>query len=414
MGYSEKYELGDLVLHGPTKTYRATEIASGRPVMVHLLEGHHDYSTLERFLRKLKWLEAGPPGNDSRGVLEVGGDAGAPYVVTEVLEGFESLPQWVEQQCREASEQATQYWNEQIHLSLESGDQEGAFSAVREALVDFPDSVELQDREEAIRMLCRGMELCKQGRYEDGVHALCQAYAIDRQNSPVRAAVANGLLDQAQRIMEDDWQEADELVQVVLRLDSHHERAQDFSKRINPKREELVAWCVDKAEQLGAQGQQKAALALLDEGLTAHPDDARLSRLRQELERAGKRRSAPRSRNHSDHDIQLPAAKPEPAGAGSATLPEAGRMALSLVRSALSIAGGKIAAALGPRGKAAWLRGMGKARSRSLLLSAAFGMIAGLALIATWMVWNRGAQAPGDGGYARVIRSSVPGFWCYL
>jgi tetratricopeptide (TPR) repeat protein len=411
MGYSKKYELGELILHGPTKTYHAIEIGSGRPVMVHLLEGQHDYSALERFLRKARWLQAGPPGSGSRGVLEVSTDAAAPYVVTEVLEEFNSLPQWVEQQCREASEQATQYWNEQIHHSLEVADHEGAFNAVQEALAEFPDSIELQEREQAIRMLCRGLELCEQGRYADGVNALSQAYEMDHQDSAVRAAVTNGLLAQARRMIEDDWQGADELVQVVLRLDRHHERARNFSRQINPKREELVAWCVDKAEQLEAQGEQKAALALLDEGLTAHPDDPRLALLKEELEQSlDGRRPAARSRKHSDQDVQLPVAKQEPAGVGSATLPEAGRMVLALVRSALSIAGHKIAAALGPRCEAAWLRWMDTGRSSPLLLSAALGLIATLVLMAaTLMIWNRGPAAAGNGGYARVIRSSEPG-----
>ncbi len=399
MSYEKKYELGHLLLDGPTQTYRAREILTGRPVLVHLLVGHHNYSTLEKFLRQVRWLQEASAGNGPSSVIEVSQDAGSPYVVTEEEDSFAGLDEWVKAQAEKTSFEVAARWNQRIDESLEARDYEAAFAAVGDALGALPGNEELQRREEAIRLLCRGLELCQQGRGENGAQFLWQAYQVGQENPYVRAAVADGLLERAQELLKTDWQEADQYVQVVLRLDPDHPEATDLSKRINPKREELVSWCLYQAAECEARGDVKAALAVLEEGLTAHPEESRLVGLKEDL-KAGHRR-APQSKQ---------TAPPKPVaqqngGKGATPAQGLGDQNFNVVlRSVLQAASESLTKkfpALAPF--------VGQGPNRSPLLPAALGVVVALViLLAGWWVWGSGDATVGE-TYPRVVRSSVPG-----
>jgi len=92
MGVPEKYELLELMAENETRTFRAREVSSGRPVMVHqLLAGPNRISLLELVLRAR--MSAAQPGESQ--IPDLGEHDGMPYVVTEMLPGFRTLREWL-------------------------------------------------------------------------------------------------------------------------------------------------------------------------------------------------------------------------------------------------------------------------------------------------------------------------------
>jgi hypothetical protein len=84
MSFYKKYDLVRLIADEDAKTFRATENATGRDVFVHLFN-----PSGQAVLETLK-SRPGPQ------VLEVGEFAGSSYAVTEVIEPFGTLRDWVE------------------------------------------------------------------------------------------------------------------------------------------------------------------------------------------------------------------------------------------------------------------------------------------------------------------------------
>ncbi|MEO7651654.1 MAG: hypothetical protein ABIZ80_14405, partial [Bryobacteraceae bacterium] len=92
MSFYRKYELAKLIDNGETKTFRASEIATGRLVFLHLLSGM-DSRRQTSLLQRLR--AASTPD-----VLEMDDSFEAPYVVTEILEPFSGLEKWLESLTR--------------------------------------------------------------------------------------------------------------------------------------------------------------------------------------------------------------------------------------------------------------------------------------------------------------------------
>lgn len=80
MSFYRKYELLKLIRDGEAKTFQAKERATGKAVLLHLLQG--------------VWEAPG----DVPGVVERGEFAGQRYVVTEAVEPFPGLREWWEGQ----------------------------------------------------------------------------------------------------------------------------------------------------------------------------------------------------------------------------------------------------------------------------------------------------------------------------
>jgi outer membrane protein assembly factor BamD (BamD/ComL family) len=91
MGFYQEYELLGLVHDGPTKTLRAREIASDRAVFLHLLTGALAPNAQRSLLEQVDGLIG------QSAVLKIGEFAGTRYVVTDILEPFTSLEQWVKE-----------------------------------------------------------------------------------------------------------------------------------------------------------------------------------------------------------------------------------------------------------------------------------------------------------------------------
>jgi tetratricopeptide (TPR) repeat protein len=100
-----KYELLDIVRDGSVTTYSAREIASGSPVLFHMVAPGMDATAREDLLGKARSLVRGPSQPDSS-VLDVGEYVGFRYVVTEVVDAFTNLSEWVDRQHGLVSAQA--------------------------------------------------------------------------------------------------------------------------------------------------------------------------------------------------------------------------------------------------------------------------------------------------------------------
>lgn len=96
MGFYQEYELLGLVHDGPTKTLRAREIASDRSVFLHLLTGALAPEAQRSLLARVEGLIGRSPA-----VLKIGEFAGTRYVVTDILEPFSNLEQWVQERVGE-------------------------------------------------------------------------------------------------------------------------------------------------------------------------------------------------------------------------------------------------------------------------------------------------------------------------
>ena len=98
MGFYQEYELLGLVHDGPTKTLRAREIATDRAVFLHLLTGALAPDAQRSLLERVEGLIG-----RSSAVLKIGEFAGTRYVVTDILEPFANLEQWVNERTGESA-----------------------------------------------------------------------------------------------------------------------------------------------------------------------------------------------------------------------------------------------------------------------------------------------------------------------
>jgi hypothetical protein len=90
MSFYKRYDLVRLIADGDAKTFRATENATGRDVFVHLFN-----PSGQALLETLK-SKSGPVGKLEPPVLEIGEFAGSSYAVTEIIDPFGTLRDWVE------------------------------------------------------------------------------------------------------------------------------------------------------------------------------------------------------------------------------------------------------------------------------------------------------------------------------
>lgn len=90
MSFYQKYDLERLIADGDAKTFRAKENATGQQVFLHLFNPGG-----EAILAAIKSKLAGAPGRPAWPLLEIGDFAGSPYAVTDVIEPFTTLREWL-------------------------------------------------------------------------------------------------------------------------------------------------------------------------------------------------------------------------------------------------------------------------------------------------------------------------------
>ena len=90
----DRFELLELRHDDGIQTFHARELASARPVQVHLFAEGQTRDTLA-FLGRIAYL----PEDERRRVIDRGIHQGVPYLVTDRLAGYASLREWIEEKC---------------------------------------------------------------------------------------------------------------------------------------------------------------------------------------------------------------------------------------------------------------------------------------------------------------------------
>ena len=290
MSIERQYELLGLIAKGPTKTFKANEIATGRHVFLHLFDAQSDRGAQDSLLEKLDFLVLTPPSSGPLPVLDVVRSSEHRYVVTEVLEPFINLETWIETHYQEIRQTDKSRWVEKIHSLLAVEDQEGALEIAREASAEFPEDAELQNLAKVIDGLFRGWKLCEEGFEEEGIERLRRCHSLDQRNPHVRRALVKFLVQGAEGLVDADWEGARRQVQEALGLDPTHKAAKELSSRLDHRRDEYIFWCLTQCHRLLGQGDSPGALAVLERGLASHPDDERLAQLQNVLGEKGEPR----------------------------------------------------------------------------------------------------------------------------
>jgi serine/threonine protein kinase/cytochrome c-type biogenesis protein CcmH/NrfG len=197
-----------------------------------------------------------------------------------------------------AREETKARWVEQIDQRLEAGDYARAQDLARNALEEFPDDRELAGLErlaaqgierssEAQQWLAEGQRLCTERHFSEGLEALKKAEERDGKNPVIRQALLIALLEQARSVLAQNWRTADPLIQHALDLDPNHPVAKNLRGLVDDyKNQELIEELVCDARELQAAGDIETALGKVEEGLATHPNDPRLTQLRNTLRNA--------------------------------------------------------------------------------------------------------------------------------
>ncbi len=185
---------------------------------------------------------------------------------------------------------------ERIDRALEGGTFAKALNLAVEALNEFPLDPELAGLErlakqglersqESQRLMTEAKRHCSEGRYGEGIALLRQAASMDEKNAAIRGALVNALADEARSLVDRNWQQADALVEEAAKLDGAHPAIRGLRTLVaEAGRKEFVGQCLAEARDLQASADIAGALARVDAGLLAYPDDPRLSQLRAGLQ----------------------------------------------------------------------------------------------------------------------------------
>jgi serine/threonine-protein kinase len=188
-------------------------------------------------------------------------------------------------------------WSEQIDRQLGTGNYARALELLQKALSEFPEDAELvelqksaqqgQDRaSQAEHLLAQGQELCQQGNFEEALDLLHKARQLDDHNPVIRNVLRDLLVERARTTLEADWRAAAAFAEQALELDPNHGLARSLrSQAQDRKREEVVGEVVSRARRLQAAGDLDSASAEVEKGLSTYPADARLSVIRDTLNR---------------------------------------------------------------------------------------------------------------------------------
>ena len=250
-------------------------------------------------------------------------DASAQWdILRNIYPRYPGLDFEMQRLARRREEQVTQEakarWVDRIDRQFGAGDYAKAREEVRQALAEFPDDQELREldslAEQALRRNAEAAALLKEGQqqiaanhFDAGIEILRRAERLDERNQVARAALLGALLQRARDLMSSDWHAAEPLVQEVLQLEPSDPVARSLTSLIGDyKRQEAVSRFLVEARNLQAAGDLDAALAKMEHGLKAFPNESRLGQLQQTL-----RGSLPESRKQ-EPPLRGPAPAPGP------------------------------------------------------------------------------------------------------
>ena len=206
------------------------------------------------------------------------------------------LGQLVKRRNEQAREESKARLIEQVDISLGSGEYARARDLAVAGLAEYPQDHELvglerlarqglQRSSEAQNLCAQAMTLCAEGRYGDATQSLRQALELDSRNQSIREALLNALVEQARLLMDQNWREAEPLIQQASDLDAAHPGPRSLRALIGDlKRKELVSQSLAEARDLQAAGDLEAALSKVEGCLAQYPNETRLTQLQSLLQ----------------------------------------------------------------------------------------------------------------------------------
>lgn len=223
-------------------------------------------------------------------------DAGGQWdILKNIYPQYPGLDFELQRLARQREEQARTetkaLWMEKIDRHLSVGEYGKANEVVRQALSEFPDDQELQGlrssiggsiqrSEEAGALVREGQKLISQERFEEGLEMLRRAERLDEHNPAIRAALMTAILKRARELMLQNWRAAEPLVAEAMELDGADPVVRSLAALLeNYKRQESISRLIAESRNLQATGNLPEALKKAQEGLTAYPNEIRLSQL---------------------------------------------------------------------------------------------------------------------------------------
>jgi serine/threonine protein kinase len=138
----------------------------------------------------------------------------------------------------------------------------------------------------AITLLREGQRLCSQKQYAEGIKLLRQARQLDANDPAVNLALCDGLIEQARSIVDVDWKSGEELVQEALELNPGHAGARSMRTVVlERKKQYAIDQCLLQAVSMQAAGNLAGALGRVEESLATYMHDARLTQMRDSLQK---------------------------------------------------------------------------------------------------------------------------------
>jgi serine/threonine protein kinase len=231
---------------------------------------------------------AKPPGGRYSTAQEFG-DALSKALPNKVVASAERRPSEPAKAGNKASIEA------EIAAPLRSGGDLSAPELVKRAETDFP-VADWPDRKvradqgnrttQAMQLASEGQILCSRNQFVEGLELLRRASQLDPSNEAPRAALSDALVEQARRILDQDWKAAGNLIREALEVNPAHATAKSMRAQVlKRRRQQLLDEAVSRAKQLRAAGDLKSALATIDEGLTAFPGEKTLLEMRERLQK---------------------------------------------------------------------------------------------------------------------------------
>lgn len=195
-------------------------------------------------------------------------------------------------------------WVKRIDSQIEARLYSKAADSAVQALVEFPGDAELDQLRqiasekdkclaEALEHAQRGRSLIEEGKFDEAIAALREAEGRDEGNPEMRSALTSALAARATKLAEEQSDKADSALAELMQVDPANTIGMNLrALRSDQKKEEFVTWCTAQARRLQAAGDLTGAIAIVQQGLLTHPNDARLHQLLSQLEKGAREVSA--------------------------------------------------------------------------------------------------------------------------
>ncbi|MGA8152315.1 MAG: protein kinase [Terriglobales bacterium] len=131
-----------------------------------------------------------------------------------------------------------------------------------------------------------GQRLCSRKQFVEGLKLLRRARQLDPNDAAASLALCDGLIEEARSIVDNDWKSAEELVQEALELNPGHAGARSMRTVVlERKKQHAIDQCLLQAVSMQAAGNLAGALARVEETLSTYMHDARLTQMRDGLQK---------------------------------------------------------------------------------------------------------------------------------